>query len=653
MRTFFRVLGVLLRTVLWTVVLAMLALLLALSVARRELPPVAARWLERQLATGPLCVRFDQAAFSLRKGVILRGVRVYFKRQLGPPWLSAEELRVDGRIRRHRPLPEWIDSITARKLVLARLPELPAAAAWPRPAAAGAADPPGAATPLPLPAGWPVHPVALRIDDALILDAAAPRIVALLRRDADRLRLDELQVELPLRPWREQLAGSAEWDFAARRLRAHAEGRLTPEALLPLFEQCAATGAVKVCRRFDGFDAPLRVVADLLHEPALARDGRLTLEYRLRIEGDAMRYRGVPLRRLQATLHGRSDGESRQLTVSPLIGERADGMIECGLVYTPADERFTFAGRSSLPLAPLATLLHLKSGTTLDRIVFTTPPLLTASGSVVEAVGAESSQLRGHISGGAATLYGVSVSRLTADFEADDHHLTLAPLAISCHAGAVTGSLALARHPLTSNVTFKAEATLRSLEIAPLCAELGHTNNIGGRLNGALTLSGALDPERLAELAGQGELTVRQGTITRVPVFAGFTDYLAKHIPGIDALVMQSDLTMPLVVSNGVLRAERILVEGNFFSLRAEGLCRLAQPERPLDFVVQARLFKQKTLAGLLARVVTFPFSKFMEFRVDGPLAEPRWTYIGLIDRLRDLTWGRDVEARDETDAPP
>ena len=58
-------------------------------------------------------------------------------------------------------------------------------------------------------------------------------------------------------------------------------------------------------------------------------------------------------------------------------------------------------------------------------------------------------------------------------------------------------------------------------------------------------------------------------------------------------------------------------------------------------------LRKQKTVAGMLARLVTLPISKMMEFRVAGPVTRPQWSYIGLIDRLMDSIRGDESDDDD------
>ncbi|HOM58852.1 MAG TPA: hypothetical protein PK770_03215, partial [Kiritimatiellia bacterium] len=56
-----------------------------------------------------------------------------------------------------------------------------------------------------------------------------------------------------------------------------------------------------------------------------------------------------------------------------------------------------------------------------------------------------------------------------------------------------------------------------------------------------------------------------------------------------------------------------------------------------LDFTVRVSIFRQKTIAGRIVRLMTLPFSRLLlEFRVFGTLEQPEWTYVNLIERITE-----------------
>jgi hypothetical protein len=68
---------------------------------------------------------------------------------------------------------------------------------------------------------------------------------------------------------------------------------------------------------------------------------------------------------------------------------------------------------------------------------------------------------------------------------------------------------------------------------------------------------------------------------------------------------------------------------------RRKGSCNLENDK--LDFVVRANLFKQKTIAGRIIRLVTLPFNRLLlEFKLFGTLDTPEWSYANIIEKITD-----------------
>jgi hypothetical protein len=635
---------------------AALLLLLALWQVGRDLPRPAVRWLERRMCRGPLCVLFDRAAIGPRHGLRLRNVRVFEKRRLGPPALTAAELRINGRPRRNRPISAWIETVYVRQLTIDELP----AAATNRPGGWMAFPGPGgglipftdADRPL---GGWLDRPLRLEVDDMLLWGARAERVTTLCRLDGHRLRLDDLRIDLPSRNWREQLEGWLSLDLRTRRLQMHTDGVITPEAVAPLFARFDGAEALAICRRFAGYTSPLRVNGDLLQQLPATAGALPLLESRLTIEGGDLTYRGLPVRRLHVGLQWRNDGGQRQLTIAPFRVENDDGRLDGAWTRHPARRVTDLTMRSSLPFATVATAFGMEPSALPANLTFKSAPAIEVRGLLADEGAGGETAMQGRFRAGAVSLAALRFEEVASDFAVTGSNtLALGNLTARCYQGSVTGAVTLTRSPdgLTP-ARFAGALTVEGIDFAAASRQMGLTNDMRGVLQGNVALAGSWDAARLDLLQGAGRLSIRKGTLMRVPLFAGFTGYLARNIPGVDALLMQSDATLAFAVTNGLLTAEQLLVEDNIFSLRANATCRLHAAGQPLQGVAQARLFKQKTLAAMMARVVTFPFSKLMEFKIEGPLRNPTWTYIGLIDRLRDLTWGAGADEEDEEESRP
>ena len=74
-------------------------------------------------------------------------------------------------------------------------------------------------------------------------------------------------------------------------------------------------------------------------------------------------------------------------------------------------------------------------------------------------------------------------------------------------------------------------------------------------------------------------------------------------------------------------------VSGDVFAITGKGT--YSMPEDNLNFTARVRLFKNDSLIGKLANPITWTFSKLLlEFKVYGPLDDPKWDYISVLERL-------------------
>ena len=146
-----------------------------------------------------------------------------------------------------------------------------------------------------------------------------------------------------------------------------------------------------------------------------------------------------------------------------------------------------------------------------------------------------------------------------------------------------------------------------------------------------LDLQGPLDSgtNGLMNLVGKGHIECRDGRLARMKLFAGLTDYLARHVPGVSDVVDLSRSTQDFTLKNGIVSSTNIVVEGNVISVRAEGGYDI--PNDRLDFRARVALTKNDSLLGKLATPITWPFSSLaqvlLDFGIHGSLDDPTWTY--------------------------
>lgn len=147
-------------------------------------------------------------------------------------------------------------------------------------------------------------------------------------------------------------------------------------------------------------------------------------------------------------------------------------------------------------------------------------------------------------------------------------------------------------------------------------------------------------------------MNIRDGVINRMKLFAGLTDYLSRTIPGISSLVNQSSGSMDFTIRDSVLHTDNLLLEGDIFSISGRGTYNIATDK--LDFTIRANIFKQKTIAGRITRLVTLPFTRLLlEFKVFGSLENPDWSYVNIIEKITEGLSGKAESADTSAPAPP
>ena len=646
MRRFFSVLFRLLATVL---VAGGCLLGVALWQAARDLPPPACRWLENRLSQGPVSVLFDRAAFSLSRGIELRRVRLYPKRRLGAPLFETDRIQLRGRVYRSRQPAAWIDSVTFQGLVIDPFLAWPVSSQgltlqdWT--ALFDPANPAGALF---------ARPVAITIEDSTIFGIATERVTFALRSQRDRLFIDNARVDVQTPRFRERVDGEAAFDFQARRLQVNLGGTLTPDVIERLCLFLDGGDVVEVFRDFGDYRAPLNVHGSMgLQLAAAGRDEPASLDMRVTVDGAGLRFRGIPLTRLQLSLQWLRENGQRKLTLAPIVAQTSDGQADLAIAYFPQRHETDFTFSSTLPGPTLLQALRAAPGVVSSNLHVHTVPLVSASGTLAGRLASRASRIDGRLVCDDLTLYPVRLRHARADFQIHGtNRIELTDVAANCYGGSLTGRATVVRSPTGGLARIDLELGAENVGLAELLADHGAKSSIEGQVSVQTRLSLPGSTQLLHQATGAGRVTVRDGTILRVPVFAGLTDFLGRNIPGVDLLLMQSDAQLPFTITNGVATIRDFRVEGNLFSLTANGTCRLDAPGYPLDGVTQLRFFKQKTLAGMLARLITLPVSKMMQFRISGPVMKPEWNYFGIVEQIMDSIRGRpETDGGGEPDA--
>lgn len=152
-----------------------------------------------------------------------------------------------------------------------------------------------------------------------------------------------------------------------------------------------------------------------------------------------------------------------------------------------------------------------------------------------------------------------------------------------------------------------------------------------GELSGRLKLDGNFGTDAIQKMTGNGKVSINNGYLFMLPLFGGLTELLSGIVPGVDFMLRQTDAKATFTIQDANIKFSEVNIAGDIFSFRGYGRYSFKDE---LDFSVQFTIMKEHTLLGKLIQIVSYPVSKFLEFRLRGTLATPYWSGFKLPSRV-------------------
>ena len=273
---------------------------------------------------------------------------------------------------------------------------------------------------------------------------------------------------------------------------------------------------------------------------------------------------------------------------------------------------------------------------TLDCIAVTNGvPTVTLRGRLaVDDAYAATNDLRGTIAFTEGSLLGIPLRRVSTGFSVKGTTVDFTEAVAQGPQGGMVKGVGTITVPESRRdlASFGVRIAGRSMTVGEVAQVLNlDSGDKQGTVSVDLDLQGPLDSgtNGLMNLVGKGHIECRDGRLARMKLFAGLTDYLARHVPGVSHVVDLSRSTQDFTLKNGIVSSTNIVVEGNVISVRAEGGYDI--PNDRLDFRARVALTKNDSLLGKLATPITWPFSNLaqvlLDFGIHGSLDDPTWTY--------------------------
>ena len=632
----------------YTFIFLLCALILALTAITFFEQPVPKPLLARltdSLSGNEWLVSVDSASFRLSYGLKLRGLKVFNRRKpASNPVLSAKlvDLKLDLAT-----LP-WsaktlVKHVTITELDYPRLGDgyyIPDSIEFP-----GQPDFQEKNEPLLL--SLPnVNPFGVTLIQPNIL-AFAPKFVEISHVAITEKALNANGIHLQ---WNDAdaimtLDGDCTLDLDTQLVKGEVHGLARQHNIRPLLVALEITNSYAFIDSFTQVTAPVK--ASCAFDVNLRNND---LHILLDLHPTGGRHNNVPLRnadgQVDIRVFVRDTFQNARIVVGPISANLADGHAMSGtIIYENTNDigYVIFKDiKSSTSLSNALAVADVMNDGTLDCLSIAAPPKISLNGLLaVDPTHAATNRLDGTLAFDKGTFFSIPLAHAATEFHVHGTDVSFSNArAAAPHGGTVSGEGRISipdfeQDKASFAVSVKSDGVSLTDFAEIFKFDIGDKH---GTIFGNVTLSGPLQTNISSRIYGSGHIECRDGHLAQMKVFAGLTDYLAKHIPGIASFVNQSRGTMDFSITNGIFRTENIRIEGGFFSIQSGGTYDI--PNDKLDFTARVTLTKNDGFFAKLATPITWPFANLskmlLDFKIFGTLEQPEWKYNkNLMDRLK------------------
>jgi hypothetical protein len=486
------------------------------------------------------------------------------------------------------------------------------------------------------------HPFRLTLVEPDILDLKAKRAtVSSVSAKENVLRFDGVRVMFPDRNTPMEVNGSCELNIPEQRIYGSVHGQARQSNIRPMLQALDIANCYQFVDAFTGVTVP--VDAGCKFDVNL-RNSDLRIFLDLHPTGGA--YRGVRFESAQGNIDirvfVRDHCQNAHINVGPIAARFPGGESMSGAVFyenTNDVGYVTFKDVQSVTsLSNALAIADILNDGTLDCLQPETPPVIKLDGLIaVDPAHSASNRLDGSVSFARGKFFGIPLVDAHSLFKLRGDQIDFLSATASLPRGGEVKGEGWIGFPgfREDRASFKVAIDGRGVALEDVAEIFGFDiEGRRGKVSGSLELSAPFSTNIVSRLDGKGSIRIANGHLARLNVFAGLTGYLAKRVPGISALVDQSNASMDFTIADGVLRTDRFLVSGDVFTISGAGSYSMTDDN--LDFTMRVSLFRNDTILSRLTAPFAWTFSKLLlEFKVYGPLDNPQWDYVSVLEKLQ------------------
>lgn len=569
-------------------------------------PDFVTRWVLSGVNSGEYFIQTQQVYLDLAGGLNARNVRVYRKGIPGPPFLESRECRVLYHFFEWpRPGRSRIKELRAQNGTLRPL--------WTsgRPGLTNNFGLATGGTP-----GQGKRAAAMQVDldvvlsDFEVLGVWVEGVRTAVRVDAEGIFLSRLSGKIG----RDLLAGTIEGTLAwgnDGQLTGRVATSFDPRNLIPVCN-IFYPSTIKVLEQFSFPVAPPRM--DLTFD--VNSNPPIFLKAKGRIQASSYAYRGAAIGFAGMSGEYVLGNGTNRLEIDPFSmtigGRHARGEMAFDIAAGVVD----FQVNSEVNLASVLRLIGLKEsfmsvwsfeeGTRViakGRIGYSTPEV-----SEVDAV----------VDGPKIGYRGIAFSNYSFAYRNKGYTHTFSDIRATAGGGAISGSAVLEAEQPSLPWTANANIEIINADVDD-CFKLVNTNlgwRMGGKVFGNLQFAGVG-----ADLVGNGQLTVRDAQIFKIPVIAELLDKGGALVRDVDLSEVQADLRFSFELKNRLIKSHDFSLDLGGGGLMAEGSCGL---DGSLDWILRPARTSNKKILGRAVMRVLAPLH-LGQFSLSGTVRDPIW----------------------------
>jgi hypothetical protein len=208
--------------------------------------------------------------------------------------------------------------------------------------------------------------------------------------------------------------------------------------------------------------------------------------------------------------------------------------------------------------------------------------------------------------------------------------LLLTNVVADCYGGTGTGFAYFDFRVPHEGADYDFLANVTNINLHLLAADLwSPTNKLEGELAGMLVVTNA-STVHLGTWSGHGYASLRDGLLWDIPIFGIISPVLNTVSPGLGSN-RATEAAGNFLIANGVIYTDSLLIRSTMSRLEYVGTIDLQQN---VNARVTAQMLRNTWVVGPLVSTMLWPVSKLFEYRVTGPLNNPKTEPINLLPRL-------------------